>query len=366
MAQDEVERDEDRELEEERQAGRGRVDVVVPVELHQLFVPLLLVVLVALLDRLHLRHVRLHRLHRVDLLDRERDHAAAARSRSARRSTTPTVSPIVPCGPSQSRIACRMSSSGAEGVDARITGRASAARRSRPRPCSTGCSAAAASRRARSRARARTAAARRSRTGSRTGGTCSRPGRGRRTCSGTRRRARRRGRPEHELRSPECVTVTLPPCRAPRRRARRATRSRFASAAFDEAGPHDQHVVVRRRQRLEPRAPHLAQLALDLRLRTTAPPAPFGTAIPSAGLLAVLAREPVEDEEPRRDGPPVPVDGVEVPRAGEAVPAIARLVRVRQRAACGPARGVASGSPGRRAWTSGRNPCWRFRRRTFG
>ena len=89
LPQHEVERDEDGELDEERQAGSGRVDVVVPVELHELFVALLLVVLEALLDRLHLRHVRLHRLHRVDLLDGERDHAAAARRRSPRRSPRP-------------------------------------------------------------------------------------------------------------------------------------------------------------------------------------------------------------------------------------------------------------------------------------
>src|SRR6266511_4695400 len=74
MAQDEVERDEDGKLEEDRQArGRG-IDVVLPVELHQLLVALLFVVLEALLDRLHLRHVRLHRLHRVDLLDGEGHH----------------------------------------------------------------------------------------------------------------------------------------------------------------------------------------------------------------------------------------------------------------------------------------------------
>jgi hypothetical protein len=86
VTQDEEERDEDRDLEQDRQAGRGRVDPVLLVELHQLFVPLLLVVLVARLQRLHLRHVGLHRLHRVDLPDGEREqhHAHEERQRDDR------------------------------------------------------------------------------------------------------------------------------------------------------------------------------------------------------------------------------------------------------------------------------------------
>ena len=67
-----VERDEDRELREHRQARRRRVDVVLPVELHQLFVLLRLVALVLLLDLLHLRREALQVLHRVDLLHRQR------------------------------------------------------------------------------------------------------------------------------------------------------------------------------------------------------------------------------------------------------------------------------------------------------
>ena len=68
-----VEGDEDRKLHEHRQAGGGRVDLVLPVELHQLLVLLLLVLLVLLLDLLHLRRVALQVLHRVDLLHRQRD-----------------------------------------------------------------------------------------------------------------------------------------------------------------------------------------------------------------------------------------------------------------------------------------------------
>jgi hypothetical protein len=71
--QDEVQRDEDRELREKRQARGSRVDAVLLVELHQLLLLLPLVGLVLLLDLLHLRRVPLEVLHRVDLLDRERD-----------------------------------------------------------------------------------------------------------------------------------------------------------------------------------------------------------------------------------------------------------------------------------------------------
>src|SRR6266550_4821396 len=63
--------DEDRQLGHQRQTRGGRVDVVLLVELHQLFVELRPVALVLPLDLLHLRRVRLHVLHRVDLLHRQ-------------------------------------------------------------------------------------------------------------------------------------------------------------------------------------------------------------------------------------------------------------------------------------------------------
>ena len=72
VPQHEVEGEEDRDLDEHRQARRRRVDLVLLVELHQLLVQALAVALVLRLDRLHLRHVRLHALHRVDLLDHDR------------------------------------------------------------------------------------------------------------------------------------------------------------------------------------------------------------------------------------------------------------------------------------------------------
>jgi hypothetical protein len=73
VLQHQVEGDEDRELRQQRQARGGRVDVVLAVELHQLFLLPLLVGLVLLLDLLHLRRVPLEVLHRVDLPDGQRD-----------------------------------------------------------------------------------------------------------------------------------------------------------------------------------------------------------------------------------------------------------------------------------------------------
>ena len=72
VAQHVEQRDEDRDLEDDRQARGGRVDLVLAVELHQLLVLPLLVVLPLLLERLHLGRVRLQVLHRVDLLDGDR------------------------------------------------------------------------------------------------------------------------------------------------------------------------------------------------------------------------------------------------------------------------------------------------------
>ena len=70
-----VERQEDRELEHQRQAPAQRVDLVLLVELHHLFVELLAVpTLVLGLEGLDLRLQLLHLLHRARLLDRQRQH----------------------------------------------------------------------------------------------------------------------------------------------------------------------------------------------------------------------------------------------------------------------------------------------------
>src|SRR3712207_9385782 len=63
-----VQREEERKLQEERQAGPERVEAVLLVERHQLLVLALLVVLVLVPDALHLRAEALHLLHRPHLL----------------------------------------------------------------------------------------------------------------------------------------------------------------------------------------------------------------------------------------------------------------------------------------------------------
>src|SRR5262245_21148961 len=118
-----------------------------------------------------------------------------------------------------------------------------------------------------------------------------------------------------------------------------------------EAPAYHQDVVVRGRLPLELHAHDLAELALDavandgvphrLRHREAQPWL--------ADLLLTL--KPVERQEARRDRPAVSVDGVEVARAGKAIPALQRLTPTD---ACGPSPGGASGSPGRRVSTCGR------------
>ncbi len=72
-AQHRVHRDEDRELQQHGPAPGERVDPVLLVELHDLFLLTLLVALELLLDLLDLRLHDLHVLHRADLLDPERE-----------------------------------------------------------------------------------------------------------------------------------------------------------------------------------------------------------------------------------------------------------------------------------------------------
>ena len=55
---------------------------------------------------------------------------------------------------------------------------------------------------------------------------------------------------------------------------------------------------------------------------------------PRWAVLVFLPREPVQDEVPGRGGRPLPVDGVEVPRAGEPVAALHGRSELRRRGAC--------------------------------
>ena len=74
VAHDAEERQEDRHLHQERETTRERVDLVLLVELHHLFVELGAVVLVLRLELLDLRLRPLHGHHRLGLLGREREH----------------------------------------------------------------------------------------------------------------------------------------------------------------------------------------------------------------------------------------------------------------------------------------------------
>ena len=105
-----------------------------------------------------------------------------------------------------------------------------------------------------------------------------------------------------------------------------------------QALAHDEHVVVRRWHTLEPRAHELAQLALDSIPDDGVPDRLRHGEAEARIADRLLALEPVERQEARRDGPAVAVDGVEVARAGEAVPALHRLT---PRGACDPWRGGA-------------------------
>ena len=195
VLQDEVEREEDRDLDEHRQARGSRVDVALPVELHELLVLLLLVALVLLLDLLHLRQEGLHPLHRVDLPDGERDEGEPDDDRE----TTIDQAQVRPTSLwrwSASTGADARAGRGWRGAEGSRDGSGRASGRDV-------VDAAAAPRVAAQQPPAREhaaaheavlAAAPRSRSASTTGGTCSSPGRACRACSGTRARDRRRGR----------------------------------------------------------------------------------------------------------------------------------------------------------------------------
>ena len=89
-----------------------------------------------------------------------------------------------------------------------------------------------------------------------------------------------------------------------------------------QARPGDEHVVAARRDALEPRAPRLAQLALEPVARHRGAER-LRHREPQPRLAApVLAREPVEDEVAAREGAAVAIDGLEIARAREAVAAL--------------------------------------------
>ncbi|MPM16710.1 hypothetical protein SDC9_63091 [bioreactor metagenome] len=89
-----VEGEEERHLDEQRQAGGHRVDALLLVELHRLLAEAVPIVRVLLLQLLQLRLQFLHAASAVDLLDEQRDHRGADRhgqqhDRQAPRGTAP-------------------------------------------------------------------------------------------------------------------------------------------------------------------------------------------------------------------------------------------------------------------------------------
>src|SRR5215210_3506602 len=218
----------------------------------------------------------------------------------------------------------------------------------RPRRGSRDCSGAAASLPSPIPSRARGRAARRAHTASSSGGTCRCwPASAARTCTARRRRGRSR-------RTSRCRLLEHlgHPLREPLVAAR--------VGRLGEPGPRYEHVVVAGTYSVRELRPGFTELPLD-------PVADDGVA---DGLrhgktqprllrpVRLRAREPVEDEEAGRGRTTAAIDGVEVPRAGQAVAALHgvedRPGGVRRRAACVPWRGGASGSPDRRG-----SPCAR-------
>src|SRR5919197_5598816 len=89
-----------------------------------------------------------------------------------------------------------------------------------------------------------------------------------------------------------------------------------------EPGLGDQDVVPPARYALQAVAPDLAQLPLDPVPRDGVPGS-LRHRQPEPGVaLALVPSEPVENEEARRGGPALAVDGIEVPRARQTVTAL--------------------------------------------
>src|SRR3712207_4905128 len=120
-----------------------------------------------------------------------------------------------------------------------------------------------------------------------------------------------------------------------------------------------------RLQRLDPLAPHLAQLALDPVPRHGASGrSRYRDAETRLARLTVTV-EHVQNEEPSRHGAAATVHGVEVARTRESVPALHRACYAERRFRPLARRRLRIAWPARVAIRA-RNPCLRLRRRTFG
>src|SRR4029453_627631 len=200
---------------------------------------------------------------------------------------------------------------------------------------------------------------RRSRTASRTGGTCTSPGRRRRACTGT-------GRPRRSRRSSR-ARLPEDPLHAPLQPLR------LAACGLGERLADEEHVVGAGRDLRQELTPHLAEAALD----PVAHDRPTdllrdGDPEPNVTLTLCLAVpvEAIEHEEARRHRATLPVDGIEVARTRQAVAALHRdrtgvpryadrRLRPRARRRCRIARPARVDIRARKPWR-------RFRRRTLG
>ncbi len=114
-------------------------------------------------------------------------------------------------------------------------------------------------------------------------------------------------------------------------------------------------------------APDLAQLPLDAVANDRVPDRFRHGEAETRFTRLGWPREPVEGQKPRRHRAAMPVDGVEVAGAREAVLALHAGTLTKPRDACAPWRGAASGSTRpARVDMRARKPCFRFRLRTFG
>ena len=90
-AQHVEQRDEDRQLQQQRQARRERVDFVLAVEVHDLLLLALFVVLVLLFQRLDMRGQALHLLHGLQLPERQRNQQRPDDHRQTHDRQSPTA-----------------------------------------------------------------------------------------------------------------------------------------------------------------------------------------------------------------------------------------------------------------------------------
>ena len=143
----------------------------------------------------------------------------------------------------------------------------------------------------------------------------------------------------------------------------REPREAPALERLGQARARDQHEIVAGRQPVRELLERRAQAALQaVPVNRSAQLARDREAEPRRAFGIVLARKGVEDEEPGRDRPALAIDGVEIAGARKAMLASAHADRRFRPFA---RRRLRIARPAR-VDIRARNPCRRFRRRTFG